>query len=75
MNDNSLSEKQRIEKAVGQQFLDLYNELFETNFVIVELSDRPDIICRDSQTERTLELEITLAEAIDRIEAEKQVSG
>lgn len=62
MSENSLSEKQRIEKAIGQLFLNLYNALYGTSYTIVELSDSPDVRCQDSSTGRKLELEITLLE-------------
>jgi len=63
MNDNKeLTEKQRIEKATGKQFLELYNKKFNTSYSIVEFSDAPDVICKDKKTEKQLFLEITLLE-------------
>jgi len=60
----SLSEKQRIEKATAQLFLDLYNLKLQTHYVIQELSDTPDVICIDPDTGRRLELEISLLEDV-----------
>ena len=56
-----MSEKQAIEKATGEGFLDLYNRLQSTDFRIVEMSDAPDVRCMDSLG-KTLNLEITTTE-------------
>ena len=57
-----LSEKQKIEKASAEIFLNLYNKKFATNFEIIKLQDSPDIFCIDSSTQENLYLEITLQE-------------
>ena len=56
-----MSEKQAIEKATAEGFLVLYNQLQGTDFRIVEMSDAPDVRCRDSLG-KTLNLEITTTE-------------
>lgn len=53
-----MSEKQAIEKATAEGFLVLYNQLQGTDFRIVEMSDAPDVRCKDSHG-RTLNIEIT----------------
>lgn len=57
-----MTEKQQIEKATAQTFLDLYNSQNVTKFEIHELADTPDVICRDQTTGEELKLEITLLE-------------
>jgi hypothetical protein len=56
-----MSEKQAIEKATAEGFLVLYNQLQGTDFRIVEMSDAPDVRCKDSHG-KTLNLEITSTE-------------
>lgn len=56
-----MCEKQAIEKATAEGFLDLYNQLQGTDFRIVEISDAPDVRCMDSLG-NTLNLEITTTE-------------
>lgn len=60
--DEQLTEKQKIEKATAEKFLDLYNKRCSTNFRIVELGDTPDVKCKDQSTGEELFLEITLLE-------------
>jgi len=56
-----LSEKEAIERATAEAFIELYNRKMGTAFSIVEYSDAPDIRCKDL-TGRILNLEITLTE-------------
>lgn len=55
------SEKKNIEKHTALGFLEHYNSLNSTDFKIEELSEAPDIICRNSNGDY-LNLEITLTE-------------
>ena len=59
-----LSEKKNIEKATAQLFLNLYNNMMSTNYDIQKLGDTPDVICKDTNTGRVLELEITLLQDV-----------
>ena len=61
-NQNGLSEKQRIEKATAELFLKIYNAKFGTGYQIQELSDTPDVICIDKNSDEVLKLEISLLE-------------
>jgi hypothetical protein len=61
-SDEQLTEKQKIEKATAEIFLDLYNKRCSTNFRIVQLGDTPDVECKDQSTGEELFLEITLLE-------------
>lgn len=54
-----MKEKERIEKATAEGFLRLFNGHYNTTFDIVELSDAPDVRCRDASGNE-LNLEITL---------------
>ena len=56
--------KQAIEYETAIVFLRLYNKMFQTNYKIMELSDIPDVICRDLSTGEELSLEITLHEDV-----------
>ena len=56
-----MNEKQAIEKGTAEGFLVLYNQLFGTDFKVVEMADAPDVRCADSQG-TTLNLEITTTE-------------
>ncbi|MBC2732038.1 hypothetical protein [Thiobacillus sp.] len=56
-----MSEKQAIEKATAEGFLVLYNQLQGTDFRIMEMSDAPDVRCKDSLG-NALNLEITITE-------------
>jgi len=56
-----LNEKEAIEKATADAFIELYNSEMGTSFSIIEYSDAPDIRCKDSD-ENTLNFEITLTE-------------
>lgn len=62
MPRNSNIEKEQIERSTAEYFLPLYNKEKGTHFAINELSDNPDIRCKDSQTGEVLNLEITLLE-------------
>ena len=61
---DSLTEKQRIEKACANVFLNLLNRQFGTEYKIFKLGDSPDVNCLDSNTNLSLSLEITLLEDI-----------
>lgn len=67
-----MNEKQKIELATARGFLALYNVAHSASFEVEELSDSPDVICRDANGERLL-LEITLTE--DRREDTKAALG
>jgi hypothetical protein len=56
-----LNEKEAIEKATADAFIQLYNSEMGTSFSIVEYSDTPDIRCKDSEG-NTFNFEITLTE-------------
>jgi len=56
-----MNEKEAIEKATADAFIELYNREMGTSFSIVEYSDAPDIRCRDLDG-NILSFEITLTE-------------
>ena len=56
-----MNEKEAIEKATADAFINLYNSEMETTFSIIEYSDAPDIRCQDSEG-NTFNFEITLTE-------------
>jgi len=56
-----LSEKEKIEKAIADAFIELYNADYDTTYVIKEYSDAPDIRCQDGKG-NIFNLEITLTE-------------
>jgi hypothetical protein len=57
----SMNEKEAIEKATADAFVELYNREMGTSFSIVEYSDAPDIRCKDKRG-NTFNFEITLTE-------------
>ncbi|MCF8039463.1 MAG: hypothetical protein K9K79_09100 [Desulfohalobiaceae bacterium] len=56
-----MNEKEAIEKATADAFIELYNRRMGTSFSIIEYSDAPDIRCRDLKG-NILNFEITLTE-------------
>jgi len=62
IDPSALNEKQQIELATANAFLALFNQRMGTSFEPVEVSDTPDVRCRDASTEQMLDLEITLLE-------------
>jgi hypothetical protein len=56
-----LKEKEAIEKATADAFVELYNQEMRSSYSIIEHSDAPDIRCKD-RNGNTLNLEITLTE-------------
>jgi hypothetical protein len=56
-----LNEKEAIEKATADAFIELYNCEMGASFSIVEYSDAPDIRCKDSKG-NIFNFEITLTE-------------
>lgn len=56
-----MNEKEAIEKATADAFVDLYNREMGTSFSIVEYSDAPDIRCKDPKG-NVFNFEITLTE-------------
>jgi len=56
-----LNEKEAIEKATADAFIELYNREMGTSFSITEYSDAPDIRCRDLEG-NIFNFEITLTE-------------
>ena len=59
-----MTEKEKIEKATAEKFLEIYNQKFDSSFKIKKLSDSPDIICVD-QNGKKFNLEITMTEDRD----------
>ena len=60
-----MKEKERIEKATAEGFLQLFNGHYNTTFDIVKLTDAPDVRCQDANGD-TLNLEITLTQDQDQ---------
>ena len=56
-----MNEKQKIEQASAEGFLELFNQRFGTDYQIIELGDAPDVRCKDSKGAE-LNLEVTLTE-------------
>jgi len=56
-----MNEKEAIEKATADAFIDLYNREMGASFSIAEYSDAPDIRCRDNKG-NIFNFEITLTE-------------
>ncbi len=56
-----MNEKEAIERATAEAFIDLYNSKMGTSYAINEHSDAPDVGCRDANG-NSLNLEITLTE-------------
>lgn len=56
-----MKEKEAIEKATADSFIELYNCEMGTSFFVVEYSDAPDIRCKDSKG-NIFNFEITLTE-------------
>ena len=56
-----MNEKEAIEKATADAFIELYNFEMGTSFSIIEYSDAPDIRCKD-QDGNIFNFEITLTE-------------
>ncbi|GEM_PF-1828077 len=73
IDPTSLSEKQRIEYATATAFLHHYNEMRDKHFKVVKLGDFPDVHCKDTLTDESLKLEVTLIE--DRLGDIKYVLG
>jgi hypothetical protein len=62
INPDELNEKQQIELATAEAFLELYNRRKGTDYEPVEVGDTPDIRCQDNSGKKVLDLEITLLE-------------
>ena len=60
-----MNEKELIEKATAEGFLQLYNRHFCTKFDIAQLADAPDVRCRDTEGNE-LNIEVTLTQDSDR---------
>ena len=56
-----MNEKEAIEKATADAFIELYNREMGTSYTIVEYSDAPDIRCKDKEG-KVFNFEITLTE-------------
>ena len=56
-----MNEKEQIEKATAEDFLEIYNKKFKKSFVINKLSDSPDVVCADEYGVK-FNLEITMTE-------------
>lgn len=61
VGEASLNEKEAIEKATADDFVELYNREMGTSFSITKYSDAPDIRCRDLKG-NIFNFEITLTE-------------
>jgi hypothetical protein len=59
--ETSLNEKEAIERATADAFVELYNLEKRTSFSIIEYSDAPDIRCKDLKGD-IFNFEITLTE-------------
>jgi hypothetical protein len=69
---STMNEKEAIERATAEAFLDHYNDMHVTSFGITEHGDVPDIIARDELGNR-LQLEIVMTE--DRVGDIKAMLG
>jgi hypothetical protein len=67
-----MNEKEAIEHATAEAFLDHYNGMHVTSFRVTEHGDAPDVIARDDLGNR-LQLEIVMTE--DRVGDIKAVLG
>ncbi len=56
-----MNEKEAIEKATADSFIELYNFEMGTSFFIAEYSDAPDIRCKDTKG-NIFNFEVTLTE-------------
>jgi hypothetical protein len=56
-----MSEKHAIERETAEGFLLFYNQIFGTDFKVVEMADAPDVRCADSLG-NSLNLEVTITE-------------
>lgn len=56
-----MNEKEAIERATADAFVELYNRDMGTSYSVVEYSDAPDIRCKDPEG-RAFNFEITLTE-------------
>lgn len=56
-----MTEKEDIEKATAEAFVELYNDRTRTSFRIMEYADSPDVRCEDSLGNK-LNIEITMTE-------------
>lgn len=57
----SVNEKQAMERATADAFIELYNREMGTSFSIIEYSDAPDIRCKDREG-NVFNIEVTLTE-------------
>jgi hypothetical protein len=67
-----MNEKEAIERATAEAFIDHYNDMHATSFRIIEHGDAPDIITHDKLGNR-LQLEIVMTE--DRVGDIKAMLG
>lgn len=61
-----MNEKKLIEKSTVDAFLNLYNELNDSNYYVLKHSDSPDFICKDSLLDKILNIEITMTQDQDK---------
>lgn len=54
-----MRKKKNIEKILGQHFLMHVTETMGRNLSVLSYGDKPDLVCRDVQTNRTIGIEIT----------------
>lgn len=53
------NEKQLLENAACQCFLETHNRLHQTHFELLEHADKPDFLVRDSQSGEKIGIEVT----------------
>lgn len=54
-----MSKKKNRERIIGQDFLMRLSETMGRNLSVLSYGDRPDLVCKDDQTNRTIGIEIT----------------
>lgn len=54
-----MSRKKKRERIIGQDFLKRLSETTGRNLSVPSYGDKPDLVCRDDQTGRTIGIEIT----------------
>ena len=54
-----MNSREKKEKILGTDFLELFNDLTRRKLTIRNFGDRPDLVCLDNLTKRTVGIEIT----------------
>lgn len=60
-----MSKKKNDEKIIARRFLDLYNPLMGSNFLIEEVSEPEDVKCRDHLNDKRLNLQISYLQTLE----------